>query len=162
MRMRFDFQRPEPATPRGGAPVGHLRELGAVEQAAVLCLRGWCDSNTREDIEAGFRLALGPAAEEALADFDALMATATRCARRPLMRHDITCRCIGGDECAFAHLMAAAAQQDTEEATLFACALVRGPAAFEVVRLAGAFGPALLRMARTAPIDQPSPSAFTH
>ena len=165
MRMRFDFPDPEPATPRGGAPVGYLREMSALEQAAILCLRGWCDSTAKGHIANSFRLSMGPdAAEDAIADLDALMSTAVGAARRPLMRHDLTCRCVGGDECAFAQLMAAAAQQDREEATLFACTLMRGPAAFEVVRLAGSFGPALMRMAHTPAtgLSSPSPSAFKH
>lgn len=162
MKMRFAFPAPEPA-PRGGAPVGQLREMGAVEQAAVLCLRGWCDSATRDTIADSLRLSLGrEAGADAVADLDALMRVATRGARRPLMRHDFACHCVGGDECAFAQMMAAAAMQDDEEATLFACTLLRGPAAFEAVRLAGAFGPALLGMTRGGAIDRPSPSEFAH
>lgn len=170
MRMRFDFPKAPfvDPVPRGAAPVGYLEELPAVELAAILYMRSWCEGGAAKDqISRDFRLMLGvDAAESALADFEALMRTALRGARRPLMRHGIVCRCFGGDESAFANMIAAAAAQDRDEAMLFACNLMSVPAAFEAVLLAGSLGQVFLRIAatpepRTSAMDRPSPSS-TH
>lgn len=155
MRMRFEIPEQPAATAgppqRGAAPVGYLQELPAVELAAVLYLRVWCvGGETKDQIARDFRLLLGTDdAVLALTDFDALMKVTLNGARRPLMRHGLHCRCFGGDESAFANMIAAAAAQDRDDAMLFACTLLTGAAAFEAVRLAGVLGQVFLRIART-------------
>jgi hypothetical protein len=62
------------------------------------------------------------------------------------MRHGPDCRCVGGDEAAFAHLVAAAAADEREDAALMASLLVRPGIALEAVALAGQFGLGLRRM----------------
>ena len=175
MSMRFAFpadagdKAAAAEAPRGASPVGYLHELPAAELAAVLYLRCWCEGGPSRDRIAGdFRQMLGEdAAGAALADFDALVETALRGARRPLMRHGIHCRCFGGDESAFANMIAAAVGQDPDDAMLFALTLMSAPAAFEVVRLAGALSQVFLRVARHAararsPIGRTPPSSSTH
>ncbi len=160
---------PETNAPRGAAPVGYLRDLLPLELTAVLYARCWCEgAASRARLEGDFRQVLGPEdAVEALATFDALMEITITRARRPLMRHGLACQCFGGDECALANMIAAAAEQDRDEAMLFASILMSGAAAFEAVCLAGLLGRAFLRIARAATdsgaaIHRPSPSALRH
>ncbi|WP_226782617.1 hypothetical protein [Oceaniglobus trochenteri] len=169
----MSFRFPAPATPapplRGAAPVGHLEELPPVELCAILYLRGWCHGGAHKDrIGADFRLVLdAEGADAAFGRFGDLMSSALSGCRRPLMRHSVDCRCFGGDECAFAHLIAAAAGGDNDDAMLFACTLLRPAAAFDVVQQANALGPVFLRLARNArcpdgEIHRPSPSTMKH
>lgn len=153
MKMRFDFpDAPAAQTPptRGAAPVGVLDELPALELAAIVYLRAWCaDEEQRAQIAGDFRLVLGAdRGALAYADFDALMRTVLAHTRRPLMRHALGCRCFGGDESAFAGMIAAGAAQDRETAMLFATVLVDGPAVWDTMALAGALGQAFLHLAR--------------
>lgn len=138
---------------RGAAPVGFLEELPSVELTAILYLRQWCDGDTaRDQVARDFRLALGmDDAVLALMAFDGLVQSILRGARRPLMRHGIDCRCFGGDESAYANMLAAAASGDRDDAMLFAGHLMAGDAAYDAVFSAIRFGPALLRLARATP-----------
>ena len=155
---------------RGAAPVGFLQELPPVELTAILYLRLWCDGDMgRDQVARDFRLALGmDDAVTALMTFDALVQGILRGARRPLMCHGVECRCFGGDESAFANMLAAAASGDREDAMLFAAHLMAGDAAYTVVFSAMQFGLALLRLAllrlaRAMPAPtHASPSHFTH
>jgi hypothetical protein len=136
-----------PATPkqnyqRGGASVGHLSELPEVERGAVLFLRQWCLGDAaRAVIARDFALAFGSergAATNALQD--RLMQVMLGRARRPLMRHADGCACLGGDESAFAQMVAAAASGDLEDASMFAMTLIAAPAVPEAVALAEELG----------------------
>jgi hypothetical protein len=133
---------------RGGAPVGHLLELPEVEQGAVACLRLWCEGpETQARLWNDLAHALGSAhGGTALKALEQLLGLILRHGRRPLMRHGLDCRCVGGDECAFANLVAAAAEGEREDALLIASLLVRPGLAPEAVELAGQFGLALRRM----------------
>lgn len=153
MKMRFEIpEGTQPATPqRGAAPVGHLHELPPIELAAIVYLRAWCEGGTdREMIARDFRLVMGDAAgAAAVEDFDALMVTMLNNPRRPIMRHGLSCGCFGGDESAFANMIAAAAVQDSDDALLFSSPLMNGHAAWTVVRLALRLSQVFLRLART-------------
>ena len=153
MTMRFASRRgdvrPSEATPRGAAPVGLLQELPPVELAAIVYLRAWCDGGSaRGMIARDFRLVMGDEAAAAVETFDALMGVLLTRARRPIMRHALDCRCFGGDESAFAHMIASAAGRDREDAVLFASTLVKGPATWSAVLMAEESGQVLLRLAR--------------
>ena len=152
MTMRFTPpEAPESASPpRGAAPVGAMHELPPIELAAVVCLRAWCaGGDDRAMVGRDFRLVLGDeAGAEAVADFDALMTVMLEGARRPIMCHALDCGCFGGDESAFANMIAAAAGRDREDALLFAGTLLTGPAAWVAVSLAERLGQAFLRLAR--------------
>lgn len=154
MKMRFSFsRRAQSGLPqRGAAPVGHLCELPPLEAVTVHYFRAWCSGGTkRGSIPRDFRLVMGEVAgSEAADDFDALMTTLARNARRPIMHHALDCGCLGGDESAFANMIAAAAVQDVDDALLFAAALTRGHAAYPVVQLAQRLALAFLRVAGVA------------
>jgi hypothetical protein len=171
MKMRFTFPGDTPpASPsRGAAPVGQLSELPHVELAAIVYLRAWCEGGPdREIIAKDFRLVMGDAAGLlASADFDALMATLLHKARRPVMRHGLGCKCFGGDESAFANMIAAAAGQDREEAMLFASILIKGDTAWAAVQKALQLGQVFLRLARMpdcapAPTHATVPAPYRH
>ncbi|WP_109464126.1 hypothetical protein [Albibacillus kandeliae] len=137
------------AARRGGAPVGHLTELDPVEAGAVMYLRLWNDGPAAQArVEHDFRRCLGASdghrALMALADLCSLCA---RHCRRPILRHDVRCRCLGSDEACFANFVAAAATGDHKDAMLIATLLVRADMAPSLTGLAATLGHALMRIA---------------
>ena len=137
---------------RGGAPVGYVAELGPVEAGAVLCLRLWCDgSDAQSKIWKDFATLLGPQhGREALKSFKALCDLCVRHGRRPLMRHHLTCKCLGADESCFANFIGYASEGEREDALLIATTIVSPNMAPALVGLAQDFGLALRRMALKA------------
>ncbi|AVO36814.1 hypothetical protein [Pukyongiella litopenaei] len=145
---------------RGGAPVGMVADLDPVEAGAVLYLRLWSDGpdgKARMWNEFASTLGAQPA-RAALGAFEDVCALIARQGRRAMMRHDVACRCLGADECCFAHLVAAAVDNQREDALLLATLLVRPDAAPGLVSRAGDFGLALKRIALRAQISEPVPA----
>lgn len=157
--------RPPASHKRGGAPVGYLTELGAVEAASVIYLRLWSEGpETRSEVYHDFTSRLGRTqSTQALEAFEQLCGLCARHGRRPLMRHSVSCKCLGSDECCFANFVAAAADGDREDAMLIATLLVRADVAPLVTALAADFGIALKRMQLAAPGDiaRASPAHMT-
>lgn len=149
---------PSPQPPRGGAPVGVLSELPPVELAAILYLRYWFSGN-QEQVWRDFSTTFGRAdAAVAMASFEDLMRAVQNNTRRPLMRHSPECECFGGDECAFAHFIAAATHGDEHAAMTFALHLFDGVQAKYALDAAAMCGHAFVSMA-----DRPKRShAPTH
>lgn len=138
--------------PRGGAPVGIVTELGPVETRAVLYLRLWCDGpKAQTEVWNDFATVLGPTqARKSLKSFENLCDLCVRHGRRPLMRHHVTCKCLGADESCFANFVGCASEGDREDALMIAMTLVRPDVAMPLVDLAQDFGLALRRMALKA------------
>ncbi|WGI21642.1 hypothetical protein [Amylibacter sp. IMCC11727] len=140
--------------PRGGAPVGFLRELPETEAAAVCFLRLWCESDDTQrqavrDLNDLLGAAHGSVAVESLRQICDLF---RKFARRPVMRHHSGCSCLGADEACFANLIAEAAIGNREDAMLFSMLLVRADFAPVLAGLAEQFGVALsLLNKQTAP-----------
>jgi hypothetical protein len=147
---------PKQVYQRGGASVGHLAELPDVERGAVLFLRQWClGEAARAIIARDFALVFGTERGARVAAFqDRLMRLMLGQARRPLMRHADGCACIGGDESAFAQMVAAAASGDTDDASLFAMTLIAASAVPDAIALAEEIGLAY------AEIFSPLPQCF--
>ena len=137
---------------RGGAPVGHVTDLDAIEAAAVHCLRFWSDGpGTQTTLWNDFATQLGSVrARNALNTFEELMALCARHGRRPLMRHARHCTCVGADEACFANFVATAATGDRDDAMLIATLLVRADVAPVITALAADFGLTLLHMTLSA------------
>lgn len=152
---------PERISTRGAAPVAQVQELGAIEARAVLLLRLWSGgSDARRSAWLELDAALGtPDGAHAVGILDEFIALCTEHGRRPLLHHSLTCRCVGGDECCLAHVIAAAAEGDREDALMMAMMLVRADLAPALVALATQLGLTLRRMARhdaaTRPPDGP-------
>ena len=144
------IQNPSVPASRGAAPVGQMDELPRLEAIAIMFLRMWCDGGANRQRMAGdLALALGQDdAATATGLFDDLMHLTLSCARRPLMRHGVPCQCFGGDECAFANMLAAATIGDREEAMLFSAILITGQAAYPAIAIAQDLSPFLLRFTR--------------
>ena len=142
---------------RGSAPVGYLSELGPVEANAVRCLRQWCDGESaRAGLIADLALGLGPGAgPDAVNCLRGLCDLLVRHGRRPLMRHDVACACLGADEACFANLVAAAANGAREDAMLMATLMARPDQSPWIAALAEDFGLALKRLA-LRPAEMPS------
>jgi len=134
---------------RGGAPVGYVTELGPVEAGAVLYLRLWCDGpDAQAQVWNDFATALGPErGRKALKSFETLCDLCVRHGRRPLMRHHLTCKCLGADESCFANFVRYASDGEREDALMIATTIVRPDVAPMLVSVAQEFGFALKQMA---------------
>jgi hypothetical protein len=135
---------------RGAAAVGMLADLPPLERLAVTLLRHWCEGPVRQDqVAQDLIQTLGDArGTEAIRDLAALIDGMLAGARRPLMRHDGRCPCIGCDENAFANLVASATAGDHEQAMAFALVLMTPACAFEAVQNARMAGLAMLLLIR--------------
>lgn len=132
-------------TPPGGAPVGHIDDLGALEARAVRLLRLWCDAGPGA-VEARLAPDLDPGpARSASRALDALLRLCGATGRRPLMRHAAQCACLGADEAWFARLVGHGALAEREEAMMLAMAFLRPDAVAEAAHLAQALGLGLRR-----------------
>ncbi|MBV1926436.1 MAG: hypothetical protein KUG62_04710 [Rhodobacteraceae bacterium] len=143
----------QPRPHRGGAPVGYVAELDAVQASAVRYLRLWCDGpESKAEVCDDFFHGLGTVqGREALDSLDQLFSLCVDYGRRPLMRHQVACKCLGADESCFANFVAAATEGAQEDAMMIATILVRADMAPSLVGLAQSVGLALKRMTqRTA------------
>jgi len=149
---------------RGGAPVGHVTDLGPVEAGAVLYLRLWSEGRAgRDALARDFEVICGPAeGGRAARAFGDLCDLCARFGRRQLMRHGVTCRCLGADEGCFANLVAAAGAMEREDAMLLATLIVRPDVAPALVGLAETVGVTLYRMARRAETPHTGTSRTLH
>lgn len=150
--------------PRGAAAVGMLADLPLLEQGAVLLMRHWCCAvGGRQAVADDFALALGHERGGAAVDaLDHLITLMVHHGRRPFMRHDLTCACIGGDESAFAQMIAAATADDTEDAMAFALTMMPAAFAYEAVQTARRFGLFVLAMARNLHSPSQYPASSHH
>ena len=139
------------ANHRGGAPVGHVANLGPVEAGAVLCLRCWAHgSGAKSQMRHDFAATLGAEkGQQALGAFEELFSLCARHARRPLMHHSLGCKCLGADESCFAHFVGYASEGAREDALMIATTLVNPAVAPLLVGLAEDFGHALRSMAKS-------------
>ncbi|WP_342077833.1 hypothetical protein [Yoonia sp. SS1-5] len=138
---------------RGGAAVGFVADLDAVTAASVIYLRMWCNGpDTQACVSNDLAATLGVGrGRKAVQAFDELCRICARHGRRPLMRHAVTCKCVGADEACFGNFVAIAAEGDRDDAMLMATLLVRPDVAPLVVSLAAEFGLALMQMNLSAP-----------
>lgn len=154
-----------PAMQRGGAPVGYVTDLEPVEAGAVLYLRLWCDGpDAQIRVQSDFRQNLGARqGSQALQSLEQLCTLCVRHGRRPLMRHQVNCKCLGADESCFANFVAAASEGAHEDAMLMATLMVRADMAPCLVGLAQTVGLALRRMClhETMPPRQTAPISTT-
>ena len=115
---------------RGGAPVGYLSELNELEQSAILFLRYWSkNSSIHKHLHNKFwsdlTEKLGTSkTSRAIDAFDEIFTLCVKYARRPIMKHDIACKCIGGDESCFANIFGYASEGKQEDAMLLASNLI--------------------------------------
>jgi hypothetical protein len=131
---------------RGGAAVGMLADMPALERGVIQLLRQWCDGEAgriavAEDFTAIFGADQAAIEVNNLAHLIRLM---VQMGRRPLMRHHTQCACLGGDESAFAQMVAAATAGDREDAMAFALTMLPPDIAYEAVQIAEYVGRAML------------------
>lgn len=134
---------------RGAVPVGYVCELGPVETGAILYLRLWFDGpDAQSQVWQDFSSSLGQQrGRQVIESFEVLCDLCVRYARRPMMRHHVTCKCVGADESCFANFVGYASEGAREDALLMAVNMVRPDVAVSLVDLAAAFGLALKCMA---------------
>lgn len=137
----------------GAAPVGAMEELPRLEASIILYLRLWCDSpEGQTDVWRDFHSFYDAQAKAHMADFEALMITVMKYARRPLQRHQVQCSCVGGDENAFANFVVAAALGEREDAVLLASNFMRVDMALVATSMAEKVGLSLSRMVMPTPL----------
>ncbi len=133
------------ALSRGGATVGSLATLPALEAEAVLCLRHWFSGpEARRRMQAQLSATLGSeGAEDAVKHFGQLCQLCLSHVRRPLVRHGLQCDCQGADENVFANFIACAAEGDHADAMMMATLIVAPQMAPGLMSAATEFGQAL-------------------
>lgn len=116
--------------------MGVLDRLDEWEASLVRRLRLWCEGpRGQEQILHEYLQALpAETAQTAYKAFDSLLRVIISNARRPLVRHDVECSCLGADESAFLHLVGFAADRHHSNAALMA-ALIAGPGNAEKIAL---------------------------
>ena len=130
---------------RGGAPVGYLSELNQLEQNAILFLRYWSQSakanhNLQDKFWSEITYELGiTKTQQAVEAFDEIFTLCVKYSRRPIMKHDLECKCIGGDESCFANIIGFAEEGEFEDALLLAANLVAPKFAAHLVSSARKF-----------------------
>ena len=115
---------------RGGAPVGYLSELTNLERNAILFLRYWSqNSSIHEHLQNEFwsdlikKLGLSKTSK-AIDAFDDVFKLCIKYSRRSIMKHEIECKCVGGDESCFANIFGFASEGKQEDALLLASNLI--------------------------------------
>lgn len=144
----------KPQSPtRGGAAVGLLTDLPPLEAGAVRYFRYWFSgSEARADLRQAFSGTLAPdLADSAFDCFGQLCDFCVTHGRRPLVRHGMTCSCLGADENCFANLVAAATQGEVADAELLASLIVTPQKAQTLSTLAAQTGLFLQRMTNGVP-----------
>lgn len=141
---------------RGGATVGDLGGLDALRLGAVVYLRLWCAGQAeRQQVVQDFVTVLGESdAQMAVAALDGVCTLCARAGRRPILRHGVSCRCLGADESWFANLVEAACSGADDDALLIAGHLLRPESAPCAIGMAGTLGLAIRQVAgstRTTP-----------
>ncbi|WP_293576914.1 hypothetical protein [Phaeobacter sp.] len=142
------YDEPAITAPRGGATVGLLTDLPPLEAAAVRFMRHWFSGpDSRMTVRSEMQHALGPVlGRQAFENTGRLCNFCAHAGRRPLVRHGLSCTCLGADESCFANLVAAAAQGQTDDANLLASLIVVPNQAVQAAILAAKAGMALEHM----------------
>jgi len=132
---------------RGGATVGLLDQVDPWHAHLVLNLRLWCTGHRgRQQVCAAYHAALpGSVAQSAFEAFDLFLTTILSAARRPLMHHDVNCRCLSADERVVLTLVMDAAGGHLNDAALIASMIARPALAEHIAILAGQVGENALR-----------------
>ena len=138
----------DPLPNPGAATVADLQSMDGAQALGVMLFRDWFDGPAgRARVESVFAEAFGPAggdmARDAWSDLAALLAAGVR---RPVMRHAVTCRCVGADEAVVAQVLTLAARGEREDAMLVLSLLVPGDRLLAAVQVAERAGLALLRL----------------
>ncbi|QHQ35257.1 hypothetical protein [Algicella marina] len=136
------------APSRGSVPVGHISELDSMEAASVLYFRLWFDGpESRKNVWNDFATALGPeTGKRAVSALEEICRACVDLCRRPIMRHQVTCQCIGADEACLANLVGAATDGQREDALLLSLLLFEPDFAPLLVGHAESLGTALRKM----------------
>lgn len=112
----------------GGATVSDLRMMDGERALAVMMFRdSFVGPDGTERVRGLFAEALGSeAGTTAFSDWSAFLKGLVRHARRPLMRHALTCTCVGADEAVIAEILYRCARGEREDAMLVLALIVPG------------------------------------
>lgn len=151
-------------TSRGGAAVGRLADLNPVEAGAVMYLRLWSEAAEGRSLAEGEMASGAEENARVFALLDQMFGLCARHGRRPLVRHGVTCACLGADENCFAQMVAAASEGARDDAMMMALLIVRPDLAPALVALSEQFGLVLRRMVGAAPFhglgENPMPAVL--
>ncbi|MDB2407774.1 hypothetical protein N9W17_04535 [Jannaschia sp.] len=132
----------------GAATVADIRTLDGFQSLTIMMLRDWFDGPAgRTRVEQVFEGALGQGAGAAGLDaWDEMMTVLSNGVRRPVMRHSLTCQCVGADEAVIAQVIALAARGEREDAMLILSLLVSGERLLPAIQSAERAGRTLMRI----------------
>ena len=133
---------------RGAAPVAHVADLPDEEAWVVAAIRLWSEEEGAGNAALAEAVAGRIGRERGrrvVSLFGDLMMLMVEHARRPILRHQPACSCVGADEAVFANFVAAATHGPREDAMLIATLLLRSDVAPLAVSLAQRLGLELTR-----------------
>ena len=141
---------------RGGATIGHLSTLDDWEALLIRELRLWCHGpEGQAEVWNGFAVNLPPGtADTEMRVFEDLIRTMATYARRPLVRHDVQCDCLGADEAVFLQIVKSACSGELHDAAMVAALAVMPAHAERVALMAAQVGTSIQRI--SAHLDVPA------
>ncbi|WP_187430787.1 hypothetical protein [Roseobacter fucihabitans] len=122
--------------------MGHLSTLEDWEALLIRDLRLWCHGpEGQAEVWNGYAVNLpqGKAVAE-MRVFEDLINTLSTFARRPLVRHEVQCDCLGADEAVFLHIVKAACTGELDDAAMVAALVVIPAHAVRVALMAAQVG----------------------
>ena len=136
----------------GAVPLAAIDAMQAWEANFVLNMRLWCDGpQGKMIVSKEFHRALPDGhAEASIQDFDSLISDICQLAHRPLVRHEVSCNCVGADECVVLHLVRMASAGQLADAALISSLLVGSAHAERIALLAGLVGEACRQLVRSS------------
>ena len=127
---------------RGGATVGYMVDIEEEEFLFISYFRSYCDGyESRIKLQDVFISNLG--VEEGYATLDALDSFCEliyKKGRRQLIRHDVSCECIGADENCLCQLVFSACEENIDDAKLIGTLITDAYLAEEITMLARKIG----------------------
>jgi len=133
--------------PRGGETIASLRSMEPWQSELIVLLRTWCSGpEGPSDVMDKLRVNLSHSeAVDAYRAAGRLLQKVSETTYRPLVRHGISCPCVGADEALLVHLVRLASDGQLQDAALMA-GLLSGPSHAEHIGiLAGELGEILRR-----------------
>ena len=127
---------------RGGATVGYMVDIHQEEALFISYFRSCCDGyegrlRLQEVLISNFGIENGYATLNALEQFCELI---YKKGRRQLIRHEISCECVGADENCLSQLVFSACEDDLEDAKLIGTLITDAFLAEEITMLARKIG----------------------
>lgn len=147
----------------GNTVVGRLSDCPHWEADLVMAIRLWLEgADGQNRLWTAYARSFGSASGRSkLKQFEAMLRELLLHARRPLVRHGLTCDCIGSDEAIVQTIVREAVRGDLEEARMIASLIVPARHADMVATYAAEVGKTMKTMSVNVAPSRPSTSGPT-